>query len=171
MTNKFDTFDFGLWVLAPSPFHPYARMRKSAFWSCYSASMDGSTSLSGFYASFPDACGILPTGVQQAAYCEKNCGLFFAGSLPQGGFGGNSSVTTAQVAEALDQTWVEGMNQYPGGCDPTYSWRFAINATRGVYNPQLDSADPLLFGLPKMIYTVLYDRQMTMLNYSNVKDP
>jgi len=95
--------------------------------------------------------------------------LFFGGLLPQGGFGGGTSTTTAQVAEALDQTWVCGMNQYPGGCDPTYSFRFAINATRGMYNPELDKGDPRLFGYKYMIYSSVYDDELMMLNNSHVK--
>jgi hypothetical protein len=167
-TNDFNSLDLGLWVTTPKP---NWRLRKAAFWACYSSSYKGFQSMTTPYPGFPDACGIRPQGLQEISYMRKNCGLFFNGLLPQGGYGGNSSVVAAQVAEALDQIWVCGANAYPGGCDPTYSWRFAINATRGQFNPQMDSAGPLLFGLGQMIYTSVYDDELLMLNYSDVKLP
>ena len=102
---------------------------------------------------------------------RKNCGLFFGGELPQNGFGGNGSIVTAKVAEALDQAWVCGENQYPGGCDPTYSFAWAINVTRGVFNPEMDYGDPRLFGLRQMIYSSSYDDELAGLDFSHVKRP
>jgi hypothetical protein len=168
-TNDFNSLDLARWTLF-SPGHNW-RLRKAALWACYSSSFKGFQSLAGMYPSFPEACGIRPTGLQEISFMRKNCGLFFNGLLPQGGYGGNGSVVTAQVAEALDQIWVCGANGYPGGCDPTYSWRFAVNATRGMYNPQMDAGGPLLFGLPQMIYSSIYDDELLMLNYSDVKSP
>lgn len=168
-TNDFNTLDLGLWV-AGAP-HPNWRLRKAALWACYSSSYKGRESMTTPYPGFPTACGIRDKGLQEISFMRKNCGLFFNGLLPQGGFGGNTSVVTAHVAAFLDQTWVCGANQYPGGCDPTYSFRFAVNATRGVYNPQMDYAGPLLFGLGQMIYSSVYDDELLMLNYSDVKSP
>lgn len=169
LTNDFNTLDLRLWMTWT--YNPNWRMRKAAFWPCYSSSYNGFVNLTGNYPgnTFPDACGIRPQGLQEVSFMRKNCGLFFNGLVPQGGFGGNSANTTAQVAEALDQLWVTGPNGYPGGDDPTYSWSFCINSTRGQFNPQMDSGGPLLFGIRQMIYTSIYDDQLMLLNYSNVK--
>jgi hypothetical protein len=169
-TNDFNTLDLAIWM-SRGPLPNGRRLRKAAFWACYSSSYKGLQSMTTPYPGFPDACGIRAQGLQEISYMRKNCGLFFNGLIPQGGYGGNNSVVTAQVAEALDQIWVCGQNNYPGGCDPTYSFRFAINTTRGMYNPQLDSAGPLLFGLGQMIYSSVYDDELLMLNYTDVKRP
>jgi hypothetical protein len=167
LSGTFSAQDLQNWVLGGSG--PDWRLRKAALWACYTGDLPASTAGIG-YSSFPDACGIRALGLQENSYMRKNCGLFFGGLLPQGNFGNASSATTAVVAEFLDQAWVCGENQYPGGCDPTYSFAWAINVTRGVYNPQLDSADPLLFGLPQMIYSSAYDDELMMLNFSHVKN-
>jgi hypothetical protein len=99
----------------------------------------------------------------------KNCGLFFEGEIPQRGFRNDPSVTTAQVAESLDQIWIGGKFNYPGGCDPTYSWEFAVEATKGMWNPQVDNGHPFLAGYKYMIYTCIYDDELKMLNTAHVK--
>jgi len=171
LTDKFTPMDLQRWIMgSSSAVGPNWRLRKAALWTCYSGAISPGATGSGRYSSFPDACGIRPTGLQNYSYMRKNCGLFFGGLLPQGGFGGTSA-TTAQVAEFLDQAWVCGENEYPGGCDPTYSFAWAVNATRNQYNPQLDSADPRLFGLRQMIYSSVYDDELMMLNFSHVKYP
>lgn len=167
--DTFSPFDLKLWAIQCMSGKDW-RLRKAAIWTCYSGSLLLTTA-GGTYTSWADACGIRPGGLQDISYMRKNCGLFFGGLLAQGGFGGSSSVTTAQVAAFLDQAWVCGQNQYPGGCDPSYAFRFAVNATRGQYNPQLDQADPRIFGLRKMIYSSVYDDELMMLDYTHVKDP
>jgi hypothetical protein len=100
----------------------------------------------------------------------KNCGLFFYGFLLQGGFGiaNNENKTTAEVAAFMDQTWVCGKFQYPGGCDPTYSFDFALRATAGMY-PEMTNAVPLIGGFKLCVYSSVYDEQLRELNVNNVK--
>lgn len=168
LTNEFLPLDLGLWVKAAGVVD--YRLRKAAFWTCYSSSYDEKfNGLTAIYSTFPEACGIRPEGLQEVSYMRKNCGLFFNGLLPQGGYGGTGSTVTAQAAEGLDQIWVCGKNGYPGGCDPTYSWQFCINAARGLFDPQMDQAGPLLAGLPQMIYSSVYDNQLMALDFVNVK--
>lgn len=133
------------------------RLRKANLWTCYSGA--GFLATGGYYnTAWPDACGIRPTGLQENTYMRKNCGLFLGGEINQRGYaGGDGSISCAKVVETCDQIWVCGQNMYPGGCDPTYSFRFAVNATRGMFNPELDQANPLLFGYSYMIYSSVYD--------------
>lgn len=165
LAATFTPFDLNSWCLNYTPSKNW-RLRKAAIWACYS----GDITAARIYYTFPDACGIRPAGIQNASYMRKNCGLFFGGLLPQGGFGGTTA-TTAKVAEFLDQAWICGQDEYPGGCDPTYSFRFAINATRTMYDPELSSADLRLFGFRDMIYSSVYDDELMMLNTSHVKQP
>jgi len=167
MNQKFDTFQFAAWA-SDYPISSKWRLRKSCFWTCYSGSINPQAS-GGLNHNFPEACGIFPRGVQEVAYMRKNCGLFFGGLLIQGGYGGGTGVTTAQVATFMDQAFVCGKNQYPGGCDPTYSFDFAINATRFVANPEMDRADPRRFGYGMMIFTTRYDDELMRLDTSHVK--
>jgi hypothetical protein len=166
LPSKFTTQDLQLWLQAYQP-HSNWRLRKAALWTCYSGALDATA----HYSTFPAACGIRDTTLQSTTFMRKNCGLFFGGGLPQDQFGGGQHIATAKVAEALDQTWMCGENQYPGGCDPTYAFSWSVNVTRGVYNPELDFADPRLFGLPQMIYSSAYDDELQMLNFSHVKHP
>lgn len=133
------------------------RLRKANLWTCYSGNIYLATG--GYYTTYwADACGIRPKGLQENTYMRKNCGVFLGGEINQRGFaGGDSSISCAKVVELCDQVWVCGKYMYPGGCDPTYSFEFAVNATRGVFNPELDQADPLLYGYKYMIYASVYD--------------
>jgi hypothetical protein len=144
------------------------RLRKACIFTCYNA--DIALSTAGEYVSWPGACGIRPTGFQQTSLTYKNCGLFFVGGLPQ--FYANSQTgenqTTADVAEFLDQAWVCGKYQYPGGCDPTYSFLWAIQATVGVY-PGLASATPALAGFPLCVYDAWQDEALRNLDTTGVK--
>lgn len=145
------------------------RLRKANLWTCYSGNVYLATG--GFYnTSWADACGIRPKGQQEISYMRKNCGLFFGGEINQRGFAGSDgSISCAKVEETCDQIWVCGKFMYPGGCDPTYSFEFAVNATRGMYNPELDQANPLLFGYKYMIYASVYDDMLMLLNTSLVQ--
>ena len=86
---------------------------------------------------------------------DKNCGLFFKDSVANlyadNELSGNK--TTAEIAAILDQTWVCGENQYPGGCDPTYSGRFAVQTTinRG---QGFDKTKPAIAGFIDCGYTL-----------------
>ncbi len=140
---------------------PNWRLRKAALWTCYSGEL-GLPSAGGVYVTtWPGACGIRPAGLQLNSFMWKNCGLFFGSELPQGNFGG-SGASSPQVVEMLDQIWVCGKYMYPGGCDPTYSFEFAVNATRGLFNPELDYADPRLFGYKYVPYECVDDALLMM---------
>jgi hypothetical protein len=145
------------------------RLRKAALWTCFSGDLSLSANGGGVYATWPEACGIPIDVDQTTTLCSKNCGFFLGAQIQQRGFSGSYGITTAQVATALDQTWMCGKAQYPGGCDPTYSFAFAINATRGRYNPQLDQANPRLFGCPFNIYTPNYDDELRNNNWLHVQ--
>jgi hypothetical protein len=173
LMNTFTAADLQNWLMANGQDW---RLRKAAIWTCYSASVpksadpknggqDPSTIL-----TFAKACGIRLH--QQKSYMRKNCGLLFFDLLPQIGYGGNNSITTAQVAEELDQTWVCGVNQYPGGCDPTYSFRWVTQQLVNEY-AELGSngAGAGGHGFLKMPYSSHYDDETMMLDTTHVKDP
>ena len=63
---------------------------------------------------------------------------FFLGKLPQFMPSAGPSATTADAAEFVDQTWVYGQNQYPGGCNPNYSYSFAVRACLGRLHRERD---------------------------------
>lgn len=168
LPDKFYSIDLQRWILYCSTPHNW-RLRKASLFTCYNGDIAASTGF-GAYSSWADACGIRPAGFQQTSLTYKNCGLFFGGGLPQAY---QNSVTgvyqaTANVAECVDQAWVCGLNQYPGGCDPTYSFDFAINATRGIY-PALNLAVPLRGGFGLCVYNPYYDEDLRNLNTSGVK--
>jgi len=159
--------DFSKYVLRCATPHNW-RLRKANIWTCYNA--DLSLTLAGLYSTWPEACGIRSTGFQQTSLTYKNCGLFFVGLLPQGYINAETSQVqvTADVAEFCDQAWVCGKNEYPGGCDPTYSFEFAVRATMGIY-PDLTKAVPALAGYPLCVYDAWQDEALRNLNTSGVQ--
>jgi hypothetical protein len=166
LLGSFSAFDLQRYVMVGGQ---NWRLRKAALWPCYSGDIS-KASAGGFYnCNFAEACGIRPNPQEENTYMRKNCGFFVLNEINQRGFaGGDGSISTAQVAQALDQMWVCGPNQFPGGCDPTYSWKFAIDSIRGMYNPELDQAGPLLGGYSKMIYSSVYDDLLMVGNTSFV---
>ena len=160
LTNFFDNNEFAIWSLR-SP-APNWRWRKAAFWTPYSAGPAP-------FPDFPGACGIRDTATQHTSFIRKNCGLFFKGQLNLRRFEDNSATVRANVAESLDLLWVCGNNEFPGACDPTYSWKFCVDSTTSEFDPQVTAAKPLLVGLPEMIYTTIYDDELLLLNYTHVK--
>jgi hypothetical protein len=168
LSDRFDSQDLMLWIKACSDRNHW-RLRKAALFTCYSAVIQA-TAVDG-YPTWPAACGIRPAGDQGNSLMYKNCGLFFGGLLPQGDYGiaiGENKIT-AEVAEVLDQTWVCGKNQYPGGCDPTYSYDFAIQTTIGMY-PELVKAIPSRAGFGQCVYSSIYDDELRNLDTSHVKN-
>jgi len=61
-----------------------------------------------------------------------------------------------------------GQFQFPGGCDPTYSFQWAYLATKGQY-PQITYGNPQIAGFGYNIYTTTYDNELLMLNTTHVK--
>jgi hypothetical protein len=172
LANKFTPDDLQGWCMSAGT---NWRLRKAAIWACYSGSISIPKGVDGAFPpdlntipSFYNACGIRFN--QLNSYMQKNCGLFFGGLVPQYGYGGNASVTSFQVAEELDQTWVCGPNQYPGGCDPTYSFRWALQSINDLYI-QFEDAGALRIGFPAMTYSSIYDDQFVTNNITNVKNP
>lgn len=167
LLNTFSPTDLENWLMAAGT---NWRLRKAAIWTCYSANILMTPTNTYYHPplDFGSACGIQGAWIQNVSYCQKNCGLFFHDLLPQFGYGGNSSITSAQVAEAVDEAWVCGPNDYPGGCDPTYQFNLAVQAIVNQY-PELAGATPLGFGYQKLPYTSIYDQQLMMLNTSGVK--
>jgi len=144
------------------------RLRKANIFTCYNA--DPSLTIQGTYSTWPEACGIRDTGLQMTSVVYKNCGLFFVGSLPQGYINASTSATqgTADVAEFCDQVWVCGEYEWPGACDPTYSFKFAVLNTIALY-PDLTKAAPALAGYPYCVYDAWQDEALRNLDTSGVK--
>ena len=172
LKNTFTPADLKGWLMAAGTDW---RLRKAAIWACYSGSIskpkgvtDATPPDLNTIPSFYNACGIRLT--QTKSYMRKNCGLFFTDLVPQLRFGGNSSITTAQVAEELDQTWVCGPDQYPGGCDPRHSWRWAVQQLVNEY-AELGNAGPVRMGFPSMPYSSVYDDELMMLDTTHVLNP
>jgi hypothetical protein len=94
---------------------------------------------------------------------------FFLGKLPQFMPSAGPSATTADAAEFVDQTWVYGQNQYPGGCNPNYSYSFAVRACLGVYT-ETGTAGAVVAGDPMCVYNAGQDEQLRVGNYSGVLD-
>lgn len=168
LSDKFYTLDLKRWTLGCNTPHNW-RLRKACLFTCYNGDL-GASSAYGIYPTWPDACGIRTAGFQKTSLTYKNCGLFFIGLLPQGYINASTGTAqaTADVAEFVDQTWVCGKYQYPGGCDPTYSFEFAVRATIGVY-PDLTKAAPAIAGFPFCVYDALQDEALRNLNTSGVK--
>jgi len=87
----------------------------------------------------------------------------------QFGYGGNPNNTTSDTAAFVDRIWGMGKYQYPGGCDPTYSYDFAIRAAIGMY-PELTYGNCLRGGFGRCVYTSNLDVQLRNLDTSNVKN-
>jgi hypothetical protein len=168
LPDKFYSLDLQRWTSRCTTPHNW-RLRKANIFTCYNADLGLSTAY-GTYPSWPAACGIRDTGFQMTSLTYKNCGLFFVSGLPQGYQNAETSVWqgTADVAEFADQAWVCGKYEYPGGCDPTYSFQFAVRATIGVY-PDLAKAVPALAGYPYCVYDAWQDEALRNLDTSGVK--
>jgi hypothetical protein len=168
LSDKFYSGDLQKWTTYCETPHNW-RLRKACLFTCYNADLSLSTG-GGLYSSWPAACGIRDTGFQQTSLTYKNCGLFFVGELPQGFQNAETSAfqATADVADMVDTTWVCGANQYPGGCDPTYSFEFAVRASMGVY-PDLAKATPAIAGFPLCVYNANEDEALRNLDTSGVK--
>lgn len=167
ITDSFDPSDLKRWVQS-APSGRNWRLRKTCLWTCYSGCVS-LANVDGRYDAWPDAVGIPITFSQYGTMCQKNVGLFFGGELVQRGFNSQWSATTATPIIQMDQTWMCGKNQYPGGCDPTYSFDFAVNATRGRNNPQLDWATPIRVGYGLLLYTSRYDNESLNCVTTHVK--
>lgn len=162
--NRFTTWDLMGWL---KNYGPYWRLRKAAIWSCWSGADNSETGELGF----GQACGMRPMGLQARSYMRKNCGLFFGGKVEQAWVTSGQTVTTAKAAAFLDQAWVCGQFQWPGGCDPTYAFEWAVRALLGQY-PEMNpngQAQPRLYGYPSMIYASVYDDELMLLDETHVK--
>ncbi|MDB6021350.1 MAG: hypothetical protein JWQ04_1207 [Pedosphaera sp.] len=173
LTNTFEPQDLAGWVNGTGQVstHPDWRLRRAALWSCYSGSL-AARNKTGFYLDFPNACGIFDKAIQDNGYMYKNCGLFFLGLLPQGHYGSAMGVdeVTCQVAEELDMRWVTGPNAYSGGCEPTYSYRWAVQKTINRY-PEMLSALPSIAGYAQCVYTSNLDDELKYLDTFDVNQP
>jgi len=148
---------------------PNWRMRKVALWACYTDT-DPSDTADETFSTWPAAFGIGKTAEQTSSWMMKNVGLFFSGALPQGGYSGVSGGTEVEVAVMFDDLWVSGPNPWPGACDPTYSFAWALSQTRGM-NPELDNyyTYPLIIGFPYLNFAGVYDGEFITNNISHVK--
>jgi hypothetical protein len=156
---------------AAAPAHnsttPNWRMRKVTLWACYSDT-DFAATAGGVYPTWHDAFGIRNTIEQNCSFMMKNVGLFFGGGLPQTGYSGTYGNTSVEVAADLDYLWVAGPNDYPGGCDPTYAFSWAVSQIRGM-NPELDTALPAVIGFQYLNYAGVYDGELTTNDVEHVK--
>jgi len=167
LMNRFTPSDLKGWLEA---YGTNWRLRKAAIWTCYSGNPILNTGPGGStILTFPAACGIRQTSLQERSFMRKNCGLFFADLLDAAWWQDNQVVTTPRAAEFFDQTWVCGPNQWPGACDPTYSAFWAGLATIGQY-PSLQNAGAFIYGYRNTPYSSVYDNEIMMLDTSHVKN-
>lgn len=148
---------------------PDWRMRKVALWMCYSdAGADPDLTASGTIPDWPTAFGIYSTSIQRSSMVAKNVGLFFGGELPMAGYSGTFGGTSAELSAAFDETWIGGPFPFPGGCDPTYSFAWAVNQIRGMA-PELNKALPAWIGFGYVPYSGIYDAELVTNNISHIK--
>jgi hypothetical protein len=160
LTDEFDSFALAIAVASVNS--PNWRLRRVAIWACYSGAP--TTTAGGVYGTWAEACGIKNRWLQYNSAMYKNCGLFFGGGVPQFF---NSTTATADAAEFVDQTWVCGMYQYPGGCDPNWTYSFAVRAAMGLY-PTMVGAFPLSYGYDQCVYNAGQDEQLRVGDTSGV---
>lgn len=175
--DKFSTTDLFNW-LGDKHTGSNWRMRRTTVWGCWSGEMPGSYS---GYLTFSQAVGIRPVVEQMTTYCYKNAGLFFAGRAPQIFVSNGNTITSAQASTMLDEAFMCGAYPWPGACDPTYSYRWALTALESEYpemmfEPKSDGSssttpsNPLGVGCPKLIFTTTHDSEITTLNFGAVKE-
>ena len=78
--------------------------------------------------------------------------------------------TSVEVAADFDELWVAGPEQYTGGCDPTYSFAWALRQVRGM-SPQMEKGKPVMIGFPYLPFAGAYDSELLINNLSHVKNP
>jgi hypothetical protein len=142
------------------------RLRKVVMWGCDTGNKW--TSGGGTYYGWPEAFGIRDTALQIHSWAKKNVGLFFLDELQFQPYG-DSHATVCEVAMSFDSAWIDGPMAYPGGCDPTYSFQFAVNTTVGIY-PELATAKPDIFGFPFLPYSCVYDTELKFNDIEHVKN-
>ncbi len=151
------------WVVGIGNTNKNWRMRKVAMWGCDT----GNKRYTGGYHGWPEAFGIRKTSVQIHSWTKKNVGLFFLDELEFQPYG-DSHASICEVASTFDEIWTEGATPYPGGCDPTYSFQFALESTLGMY-PELSKAKPIIFGFLYLPYSGVYDDELMLNDISHVK--
>jgi hypothetical protein len=156
---------------------PNWMMRKVALWACYTdaatppADFWGNpidTTGGGTYPSWQKAFGIRDTRRQNSSWVPKNVGLFFGGGLPEGGYSGTLGGTCPEVAAALDDLWISGPYPFPGACDPTYAFSWAVAQIEGM-SPEIMKAMPAWIGFGYLPYTGIYDGKLLTNDVSNIK--
>jgi hypothetical protein len=140
------------------------RMRKVNLWACNTTTPDWVEHLQ----TLPDAFGIRPTRIQNTTKCKKNVGLFFEGDLPFGFYSGTTGGTVAEMATAFDTLWVCGPTPWPGACDPTYAFSWALRQIRNM-NPEIEKGKPVRIGFGFLPYTGIYDADIAAGDTSHVK--
>lgn len=176
LSSTFSTYDLENWLLVAKP---NWRLRKADLWTCYSGSVADQSNPANptglVFVGFPQACGMRGVQEENNSYMAKNCGLFFAGQVPQAGY--SHGGITCDLAEFFNQAWVTGPNAFPGGCDPTYSILWAYLAMQGYYpelsnaGPKGEPAIPVMVGYENLIYTSVYDNELLNLDKTHVKAP
>lgn len=156
--------DVATWAVKAQP---NWRFRKIAMWGCDTANKKLSGEDGQYYGWF-EAFGTRGTSLQLNSCMWKNVALLFDDELQAAIYDGGT-VSSFQVAAFFDMMWVEGMYPFPGGCDPTYSFRKVTAMTLHQY-PELNTAKPLIRGFPYLPYSGVYDAELLINNTSNIKD-
>lgn len=139
------------------------RMRKVCMWGCDT----GNKKATRGYHGWPEAFGIRDTALQTHSWTKKNVGLFFLDEVPFQPYG-TPGVSLSEVAMDFDTIWIDGPMAFPGGCDPTYSFQFAVASAVGMY-PQLTNSKPDIRGFPYLPYSCVYDDELMLNDISHVK--
>jgi hypothetical protein len=180
--DKFSSVDLYNW-LGDKHAGSNWRMRRTTIWGCWSGEMPNASGVPSYdgYMTFSQAVGIRPVVEQMSTYCYKNAGLFFGGRAPQIFVSSGNTITSAQASSMLDEAFTCGAYPWPGSCDPTYSFRWALASLESEYpemmfepnddgSPSTRPSNPLGEGCPKLIFTTTHDSEITTLNFSAVKE-
>lgn len=168
VTAVLDSQSVARWALAAGR---NWRMRKVCLWGCYTDSGLGTSDgvARTLYGSWASAFGVRPTRTQTMSLMKKNVGLFFTESLRQGGYSGTlGGGTCPEVSCTFDDIWINGPSAWPGECDPTYAFSWALNVTEGM-SPELLKALPTWIGFGYLPYSGVYDDELMVNDISHIK--
>jgi hypothetical protein len=143
------------------------RMRRVELWACYT--MQGVAARAGGFLPWPQTFGITSGTKQARGLMRKNVGLFFLDKFAAAPYGvaTGSPVGISDVIANMNMAWVCGLNPYPGGSEPTWSYRWALASALATY-PELQKGDPFIEGCIFMPYSGIYDENLMNLIYDGI---
>jgi len=143
------------------------RVRKAAMWACYTANNVNPGNNTFSSPAWPPKLGIKPTLVQLKTSSYKNVGMFFTSKLDFAPYG-SSQVSISEVAAVFEQLWAYGPSPYPGGCDPTWAFGWAVAKLESFYPELVSKAGALPIGYPFVPFTGNFDSELSTNNTGDV---